>query len=276
MRLYIIAILVLFGGFTYLGCSGGGGGGGAATVGVFSTSAANGPCSGVEPVGWAAEIVADMRSNSECPDSLAGVSLQYVLGEADGQFASVGADSSDYIVVSLDTMVVDGPDYDLVIYEAVTDEDDAYYDVYLSKMPDMGFVLIATVAMEGTYCIDLDGTGISEGQYVKIVQTAARDSIEDPCGGTYGADIDAIGVLNVDPCLNFVDACEYVGMKVDEMCPPDDGYRNHGAYVSCVAHAATAVIKSMDWDDCFSEEELDDVHGCVVSQRAQTDIGKPK
>jgi hypothetical protein len=196
-------------------------------------------------------------------------------------FVSLGGDSGNSITVEMEAEIFDGPGCDLVIYEVETDEDDANYDVYLSNSPSSDFTLVASVATEGMYCIDLFGTGVSSGLYVKIVQTVHVEGFdtEVACDSPWGADIDAVGILNNDVCGNLDNLCEEIGVQVDFVCPPDDEYRNHGAYVSCVAHAATEFLRP--FAECYTEEEIDEVHGCIVSQRARTDhmrggsIGRP-
>lgn len=67
-------------------------------------------------------------------------------------------------------------------------------------------------------------------------------------------------------------ACDIAGVQVDAACPPTDMWRNHGEYVSCVAHATEALLAGLS---CRSEEELEEIAGCVVSERARSDVGKP-
>ncbi|HLF30608.1 MAG TPA: hypothetical protein VI566_06210 [Xanthomonadales bacterium] len=72
--------------------------------------------------------------------------------------------------------------------------------------------------------------------------------------------------------VDDVGICGIAGEQVDALCPATDIWRNHGEYVSCVAHAAEAALAGLT---CLSEEQQEEIHGCVVSQRAQSDVGKP-
>jgi len=273
MRIRALFLVPVIGAFLFGGCSDGGNGGPAApTTARFAFQDVSGPCEDVEPIGWAVNVTEVERRNSECDTTW--TDPEETLGETDGDFYSVGGDSANSITVFMDEEVFDGPGCDLVVYEAETDEDDAYYDVYLSATADVGFVLVASVEQEGAYCIDLAETGIARGQYVKIVQSQDVEGFneENECDSTWGADIDAVGILNIDICGDLGTLCEEIGVQVDMVCPPDDDYRNHGAYVSCVAHAATEFLRF--FEECYTEEEREEVHGCVVSQRARTDIGK--
>lgn len=75
---------------------------------------------------------------------------------------------------------------------------------------------------------------------------------------------DAIEVVNV---------CALIGAEVDELLPPDAYYKNHGAYVSRVAQA-TEHILATEFSE-LSQEASDEIQSCVVSERAQSDVGKP-
>jgi hypothetical protein len=54
----------------------------------------------------------------------------------------------------------------------------------------------------------------------------------------------------------------------DNVCPPDGNWKNHGKYVSCVAHIAEYYLEM----GLITEEEKD----AIVSKAAQSDIGKKK
>jgi len=272
MKIGVLLIVLAVGAFLYVGCSGGGGGPTGPAGATFSLQNVSGPCTDVDPLGWAVKVTEVDRRNTKCDTTW--TDPEKSLGPADGEFVSLGGDSANSITVFMAEEVFDGSGCDLVVYEAVTEEDDAHYDVYLSNSPDSDFALVASVSTEGAYCIDLSGTGVSSGQYVKIVQNRHVDgfNIDNECDSTWGADIDAVGILNNDMCGDLTELCDEIGAQVDLVCPPDDDYRNHGAYVSCVAHAATEFLR--EFSACFTDEEIEEVHGCVVSQRARTDIGK--
>lgn len=234
-----------------------------------------GPCPVTDPVGYAYVVEHDGRTGFSCPDSAWGPA-DNVLGAPDGVFASLGGHAGNYLVVEMEKEIADGAGADLVVFSIdFGDSVEGYYNVYLSDNADSGFTLVDTVRAQGNWCIDLAGSGVASGKYVKIEQhhgVAGYDTLP-ACSTSYGADIDAIGVLN-EACLTIDDLCEYVGAIVDAMCPPDTEYRNHGEYVSCVAHAATEVLRGIRMDPCYDEYFFEGVHGCVVSQRARTDIGK--
>jgi len=272
MRIGAFALALVLGAFLNAGCSGDGSGPTGPTLAAFSLYNVSGPCTDVDPLGWAAEVTDVDRRNTECDTTW--TDPESILGPDDAEFVSLGGDSANSVTVRMDEEIFDGPGSDLVVYEAVTSEDDAHYDVYLSNSPDSGFELVASVSTEGAYCIDLAGTGVTSGQYVKLVQNRHVDgfAVENECDSTWGADIDAVGILNNDVCGDLETLCDEIGVQVDMVCPPDDYYRNHGAYVSCVAHAATEFLR--EFKQCYTEEEIEEVHGCIVSQRARTDIGK--
>jgi len=272
MRIHIFVIASLVGAIFYMGCNGGGGGPAGPAVDPFALRNVSGPCSDLRPIGWGIKVTEVSRGNTKC--DTAWTDPENSLGQADSIFVSIGGDSSNSMTIFLEEEVFDGPGSDLVIYEAFTGENDANYDVYMSLDPDTNFTLIASVSVEGTYCIDLCKTGVVSGQYVKIVQSQDVPGFDSAveCDSTWGADIDAIGILNNDVCGSIPEICEHVGEQVDMVCPPDATYRNHGEYVSCVAHAATELLRH--FEECFTDEEMEEVHGCIVSQRAKTDIGK--
>lgn len=258
LRTAVVAALVI-------GCRTGGGG----FISPFGNY--TGPCVDVSPIAWADSLIVDGRSTT-CPDSPWDEPSR-VLGESDGLFASLGPASMDFLVVETGLDIVDFPGADLVVYEVFGDEasrDD--YDVYLSQNADSNFVFLASIEAEGTYCIDVHGSGISRGRFVKIIGAAGAavpDSIA-PCDSTFGADIDAIGVLNTDMSIDEI--CRRVGEDVDLACPPDGEYENHGEYVSCVAHEANVLL--IAWREYLSAEQSGQVHGCIISQRSQDDVGK--
>ncbi len=280
MRLIQFLVVMLLSSFLVAGCSDDGNfagpssntkGGGRIDV------VAPGPCPITDPVGFATEVEHDGRMDFTCPDS-AWWPASNVLGAPDGMFSSLGGLAGNYLVVEMENEFADGAGADLVVFSIdMGDGTEGYYNVFVSDNADSDFVLVDSVRTQGSWCIDLAGSGVTAGKYVKIEQYFSIPGFDTlpACSTSYGADIDAIGVLNVvDTCLTFDDLCEFVGAVVDEMCPPDSDYRNHGEYVSGVAHAATAVLRGYHDDPCYDEVFLEGVHGCVVSQRAQTDIGK--
>lgn len=65
--------------------------------------------------------------------------------------------------------------------------------------------------------------------------------------------------------------CPAGGVAVDAACPPTASYKNHGEYVSCVAHAAEAFLAGLP---CVDPALLDEIQSCIVNPRARSDVGK--
>jgi hypothetical protein len=99
---------------------------------------------------------------------------------------------------------------------------------------------------------DIDGDGVLNGSdnCPFDVNPTQADSDGDGAGNACDADLDGDGVLDaVDACLPSpagqpVDA---TGCSIDELCPcahpiGGDRWKNHGAYVSCVAHHSNAFL----------------------------------
>ena len=55
---------------------------------------------------------------------------------------------------------------------------------------------------------------------------------------------------------------------IDQLCSPDDDWKNHGKYVSCVSHAAEDYLEA----GLITEAEKD----AIVAAAAQSDVGKKK
>ncbi len=90
----------------------------------------------------------------------------------------------------------------------------------------------------------------------------------------YESVVDCHSFVAMDLAVSVDDpgVCNIAGESVDAACPPTDIWRNHGEYVSCVAHATEVSLAGLT---CLTEEQLDEISGCIVSQRAQSDVGKP-
>jgi hypothetical protein len=56
------------------------------------------------------------------------------------------------------------------------------------------------------------------------------------------------------------------GCSVSQLCPCDGQWKNHGAYVSCVAHATNDFVAA----GLITEEEKD----AIVSAAGSSDCGK--
>ena len=87
-----------------------------------------------------------------------------------------------------------------------------------------------------------------------------------------GTDCHSFVAMDLAVSVDDAGACAIAAEQVDAACPPTDIWRNHGEYVSCVAHATEEALAGLT---CLSEEQLDDISGCVVSERAKSDVGKP-
>jgi hypothetical protein len=244
-------------------------------------------CHPADPTYWVESVVAVDRGDFDaCQGVVPWADPQNIVGPpdaiGDNGFVSLGPDSGNYIVVKLERSVLDGPGNDLLIYEVgaacppVVDKACDTYTVYASTRPDTGFVKIETIAADSVVCVDLSGSGLVMARYLKLEQAAADTSFDAgaPCA-PYGADFDAIGIINVCPPPDIARICADLAPLVDAACPPGNDWRNHGQYVSCVAHAATRLLRDFD-DVCMTEEDSNAIHGCIVSERAQSSVGKPE
>lgn len=91
---------------------------------------------------------------------------------------------------------------------------------------------------------------------------------------TYTADCFSFVAMQllVSAAVDEDDVCRAGGEVVDAACPPDSSlYKNHGAYVSCVAHATEDYLETQV---CFSDERLEEIQSCIVSARARSAVGK--
>jgi hypothetical protein len=86
------------------------------------------------------------------------------------------------------------------------------------------------------------------------------------------ADCHSFVAMDLAVSVDDAGACMIAGEQVDAACPPTDMWRNHGEYVSCVAHATETALAGLG---CVTEEQLEDISGCIVSERARSDVGKP-
>ena len=58
------------------------------------------------------------------------------------------------------------------------------------------------------------------------------------------------------------------GCSITQICPEQNNWKNHGAYVKCVAHAA----EGFEADGLITGEEK----GALVSEAGSSDIGHEK
>jgi len=96
------------------------------------------------------------------------------------------------------------------------------------------------------------------------------DFDNDGVGDVCDTDVDGDGVVEaVDACLDTAlgDVVNEEGCSIDQLCPADNEWMNHGAYVSCIALAAENFAK----EGLLFEGEKDD----FVADAAASNIGKP-
>jgi hypothetical protein len=102
---------------------------------------------------------------------------------------------------------------------------------------------------------DLDNAALLHNVLNWLGADSDRDGVKDGddlCPGTVSGPVNA-------------DGCSYDQLE-DAACPKDGCYRNHGAYVACVAHIAQEAYK----DGLISKAERND----AVRAAAHSDIGK--
>jgi thrombospondin type 3 repeat protein len=136
------------------------------------------------------------------------------------------------------------------------------------------------------HCVDTDGDGVCD-PVDNCVTTPNADQADsdgdgigdacDPCPHDPLNDVDGDGVCgDVDNCPTVSnpdqadtdgdgigDACD---VGVDTICPCDGPWKNHGDYVSCVAHASQDLVKA---GDLTAQQR-----SVIVSTAAQSDCGK--
>lgn len=102
---------------------------------------------------------------------------------------------------------------------------------------------------------------------------------DDPNEDQYDFDADTFGDVcdeddDGDDVDDIDDACaeteagaaaDEVGCSLDQECPCDGGWRNHGAYVSCVSHATRDLV----WLEVMTSDERSD----IVSEAGQSSCG---
>ena len=87
------------------------------------------------------------------------------------------------------------------------------------------------------------------------------------CGcGVLDVDEDSV-CDNIDQCpeTNCGEAVNQDGCSINQMCPCDETWKNHGAYVSCVTHVAEDFLDT----GLITEKEKD----IIVSQAARSECG---
>jgi hypothetical protein len=95
------------------------------------------------------------------------------------------------------------------------------------------------------------------------------DGDGDGAGDVCDTDDDNDGILDaIDDCLNtaYGEIVNNSGCSIKDLCPCDNDWKNHGAYVSQVAHTCEAFMI----DGLITEAEKD----MIVEEAAQSDCGK--
>lgn len=127
---------------------------------------------------------------------------------------------------------------------------------------DGNFVSFADASCAGPS--DTDGDGLTDDVEAGL------------CTDPLDPDTDGDGLLDGEEVLAGTDPCnpdengngipDGIDLLIDESCPPDAVWKNHGAYVKCVAHVAEGLLEA----GLISEAEKD----LIVSTAAQSDVGK--
>jgi len=79
-------------------------------------------------------------------------------------------------------------------------------------------------------------------------------------------------VVSAEPGLADT-ICSVGSTYVDIQCPPGGTYKNHGAYMQCVAHAAEVFLASVAVPG--ARVVCEDIQSCIVNPKARSNVGKP-
>ena len=117
--------------------------------------------------------------------------------------------------------------------------------------------------------VDGDGTDDAEDNCPLDYNPNQSDGDGDGDGDACDPDDDNDGVSDeTDACGGTApgDIVDFDGCAIEQYCPCDAGWKNHGAFVSCVAHTA------QDFEDAGLITP--DEKGAIVSEAAQSSCGK--
>lgn len=147
------------------------------------------------------------------------------------------------------------------------------FGFYTMSQPSTRFTLVAPTT--GSICgldpaADPDGDGVPTGDDPdpfdpSICGDADGDGVDD-CQDTDGDGV--FGEDDLCPDTPAGDIVDDTGCSIAQLCPCDADWRNHGGYVSCVAHAAGDFVAA----GLLTEEEK----GAVVSAAGRSDCGKQR
>ncbi|WP_437870747.1 hypothetical protein [Sorangium sp. So ce363] len=151
---------------------------------------------------------------------------------------------------------------ELIFFIEVTDTGDVFYSGPGSRNPDglvHAFVKALSTPIGDEFYIgfeDLFGGGDGDFDDIQFIVRLELDE-----------DGDGVGDLTQDLCLDTEagDVVDADGCSIAQLCPCDDPWKNHGAYVSCVAHAAEEFVES----ELITDDEKD----VIASAAAQSSCG---
>jgi hypothetical protein len=127
---------------------------------------------------------------------------------------------------------------------------------------------------EGDECDDDDDNdGILDGDdNCPLDSNPGQEDLDgDGAGDICDKDDDNDGILDAnDQCLNTGsgEVINSDGCSIADLCPCDNVWKNHGAYVKCVAHTSNDFVS----DDLITEAEKD----AIVSEAAESACGHKK
>jgi len=215
---------------------------------------------------WQLSNDKDLVNTGTCDDPPLGSSVPSDLGgNRYGLFVGASQNRPGPWVFEVDNMCLSPnglPDAD---DDGIADDDDNCPNTPNANQNDIDGDLIGDACDD-----DIDGDGILNDvdncpfDYNPSQSDFDGDFIGDVCD----QDLDGDGVLDVvDACLPspvgaVVNAS---GCSVSGLCPCDNDWKNHGAYVRCVAHAANDFVN----DGLISETD----RGEIVSEAGQSDCG---